>query len=113
MAEEKIEKYFMDSFADGEELLSMEAKYVEVLRALFKEFSSDLHIELDQKFGVIDRRFDQMDQRLDQMDQRFDQMDQRLGQMDQKFDDKFETLNQKIDRRSEFLLNEIVRNSSC
>lgn len=90
MAEEKIEKYFMGNFADREELLSMEAKDVEVLRTLFKEFSSELHVELDQ---------------------RFDQIDQRFEAMDQKIDNNFEILNQKIDSRSEFLLKEIERNN--
>ena len=123
MAEKKLEKHFIDHFTDREELLSMEAKDVEVLRTLFKEFSGELHTELDQRFDKVDQRFDQIDQRFEQVDQRFEQVDQRFEQVDQrfeqmdqkmmdmdhKFDRKFHSLDQKIDRRSELLLDEIVR----
>ena len=100
MAEKKLEKHFIDHFTDREELLSMEAKDVEVLRTLFKEFSSELHTELDQRFDKVDQRFDQMDQKFEskfeQMDQKFES---RFEQMDQKFESKFEQMERKYDKR--------------
>jgi tetrahydromethanopterin S-methyltransferase subunit G len=60
------------------------------------------HVE--HRFEHIDHRFKQVDRRFEQVDRRFEQMDQRFidlqGQMNQRFD----AVDQKIDRHFTWLV---------
>jgi hypothetical protein len=52
---------------------------------------------MDKRFEGIDRRLDAMDKRLDTMDKRFDGIDKRLDVMDERFQNRFESMDRKLD----------------
>jgi len=70
-----------------------------------------LQDEMHRLFEQVDRRFEQVDRRFEQVDRRFEQFDRRFEQMDQRFTDlhgqmnqRFDAVDQKIDRHFTWLV---------
>ncbi|MDD2972607.1 MAG: hypothetical protein PHE02_10805 [Lachnospiraceae bacterium] len=73
--------------------------------------------QIDERFEQIDRRFEQIDERFEQIDRRFEQIDERFEQIDQRFEynfmyfeNRFNTLNDRIKDIAFILENETFPN---
>jgi hypothetical protein len=63
---------------------------------------------LDVRMAHLEGAYEQVSQRLDGMDRRLDGIDRRLDSMEQRFDKRFVSLEQKIDRHFLWVVGLIV-----
>jgi len=63
-----------------------------------------LQDEMHRLFEQVDRRFEQVDRRFEQVDRRFEQMDQRFTDLQGQMNQRFDAVDQKIDRHFTWLV---------
>jgi len=63
-----------------------------------------LQDEMHRLFEQVDRRFEQVDRRFEQVDRRFEQMDQRFTDLHGQMNQRFDAVDQKIDRHFTWLV---------
>ena len=63
-----------------------------------------LQDQMNHRFEQVDRRFEQIDRRFEQVDRRFELVDQRFLEMHGYMNQRFDAIDQKIDRHFTWLV---------
>ena len=60
--------------------------------------------QVDRRFEQVDRRFEMVDRRFEMIDRRFEQVDHRFADLQGQMNQRFDAVDQKVDRHFTWLV---------